>query len=61
MRLDSRINHERAATAPVLFMRTRVDTVDVHCRVRSGERDPEPVVERSRCELAVIHDDDQWE
>ena len=61
MRFDAGINHERSRAAPVLLIGEGSDAVDVGGGVRSRERHPQPVVERSRGELAVIDEDDEGE
>ena len=59
MRLDPRVDHERAGAAPVLLAKAGAETVDVGRRVRAGESDPEQVVQRPRGELGIVDHDDQ--
>ncbi len=43
VRLDPRVDHERARAAPVLLVDERADALDVGGRIGAGEGDPEEV------------------
>ena len=61
VRLDACVNHQRPRAAPVFVPRARPDAVDVHCRIRAGERHPQPVFQRMGRKVAVVHEHHQAE
>jgi hypothetical protein len=58
---DAGINHQWAAAAEVLFFGEGVDAVDVGGGVGAGKRDPQPVTEGFRSELAIVDEYDERE
>ena len=56
--LESRVDDEGAAAAPVLVLDEGTHAGEVVRRITAGEGDPQEVVERSCREVAVIDYDD---
>ena len=61
VRLEPRVDDERASAAPVLVFDQGSEAVDVYCWVGASERYPEEVGESSGRKVGVVNEDDERE
>src|SRR5262245_20573667 len=61
MRLEARVDDERAGATPMLVFDERTEAVDVHRGIGARESDPEEVGKGLRGEGTVINEDDERE
>src|SRR5262245_36657974 len=59
VRLETRVNHDGPLAAPMFLLRRGADAIHVRGRVRARERHPEKITQRTRDEIAVVHEHDE--